>query len=80
MQVDSQLLERVKNSACMGELDAVVCDGVHDNGEGVEELLAVGGGWDGEFATSDAPGAAGLAEGAAGGVVVVAEGLAVECG
>jgi hypothetical protein len=43
-------------------------------------LLVAGGSWDGEVAAGDAPGAARLAEGAARGVMVVAEGLAAEGG
>jgi len=64
----------------MSEFDAVVGNGVHDDGEDVEELLPVGRGWDGEFAAGDAPGAACLAERAACGMVVVAEGLAAKGG
>ena len=80
MQVGAYLLDGVEDAAGVGEFYAVVDDGLQDVGEGVEELLAVVGGGDGEGAASDAPGAAGLAEGAARGVMVVAEGLAAEGG
>ena len=80
MQVGAYLLECVEDAARVGDLDAVVDDGLQDIGEGIENLLAAGGGGDGEVAASDAPGAARLAEGAARGVVVVAEGLAAEGG
>jgi hypothetical protein len=80
LQVGAHLLECVEDAAGVGDLDAVVSDGLQDTGEDFEELLAVGGGGDGEGAASDAPGAARLAEGAARGVMVVAEGLAAQGG
>ena len=60
LQGGAGLLERVEDAAGVGELDAVVDDGVQDTGEGVEGLLVGGGGGDGEVAASDAPGAARL--------------------
>ena len=80
MQVGTYLLEGVEDAAGVGELDAVVDDCLQDIGEGVENLLAAGGGGDGEVAAGYAPGGAGLAEGAARGVMVVAEGFAAEGG
>ncbi len=80
MQVGADLLEGVEDAAGVGDLDAVGSDGLQDTGEGFEELLAVGGDGDGEGAAGDAPGGARLAEGAARGVMVVAEGLAAEGG
>ena len=80
LQVDGHLLEGVEDAAGVGEFNAVVEDGLEDIGEGVEALLVTRRGWDGEVAASDAPGGARLAEGAARGVMVVAEGLAAEGG
>jgi hypothetical protein len=75
LQTEADLLETVEDAACVGDLDAVVGDGLEDAGEDVEELLAAGGSGDRERSASDAPGAPRLAEGAARGVVVVAEGI-----
>jgi hypothetical protein len=80
LQVGADLLEGVEDAACVGDLDAVVSDGLQDTGEGVEALLAGGGSGDGEVATGDAPGGPRLAEGAARRVMVVAEGFAAEGG
>jgi hypothetical protein len=80
LQVGADLLEGVEDAAGVGDLDAVVSDGLQDAGEDLEELLAIVGDGDGEGAAGDAPGAARLAEGAARGVMVVAEGLASEGG
>ena len=80
MEVGAYLLEGVEDAACLGDLDAVVSDGLQDAGEDFEELLPVVGDWDGEGAASDAPGSSRLAERAARGVMVVAEGLAAEGG
>jgi hypothetical protein len=43
LQVGCHLLERVEDSAGVGELDAVVGDGLNDNGKDVDELFKVGG-------------------------------------
>lgn len=80
MQVGAHLLEGVEDAAGVGDLDAVGSDGLQDAGEDLEELLAVVGGGDGKGAAGDAPGGARLAEGAARGVMVVAEGFAAEGG
>ena len=80
LQVGAYLLECVEDAAGVGEFYAVVDDGLQDIGEGVEGLLVAGGGGDGEVAAGDAPGGAGLAEGTARGVMVVAEGFAAEGG